>query len=169
MRNIVLTVAVAALLVWASAYAVEPTGKPEDQGKGSELQRQPQSSPLAFPEQMISGNVTDAAGKSLGGVIIKLFANGTLVRVEHTTSSGAYEMPMPLNVEEDETVVLWFVSTDRPLVPQMVVLKQSSRARSARLFTPCSIAVKMRPQMRVDVKFLTENDQLAALKGKGCL
>ena len=169
MRRIMLLAAATAVLVWAPAHAVEPAGKPEDTTKSGELERQSQNAPLAFPEQVISGNVTDSAGKPLGGVIVKLFANGSLVKVAHSAASGAYEMPMPLNVERDETVVLWFLSTGRPLQPQAVVLKQCSRARSADLFSPCILAVKMRPQMRVDVKLLTENEELSALKGRGCL
>lgn len=169
MKAITLLAVAAAVLVWAPAHATEPAGKPGDTGKTGDLQRETQNAPLPFPEQVISGNITDSAGKPLGGVVVKLFAGGSLVKVAHSASSGAYEIPMPLNTERDETVVLWFLSTGRPLQPQAVVLKQCSRARSANLFSPCALSVKMRPQMRVDVKLLTENEELAALKGKGCL
>jgi hypothetical protein len=169
MRRIILLAVATAVLVWAPAHAVEPAGKTEDTSKSEELQRQSQNAPLAFPEQVISGNVTDSAGKPLGGVVIKLFAGGSLVKVAYSAASGTYEMPMPLNVERDETVVLWFLSTGKPLQPQAIVLKQCSRARSANLFSPCTLAAKMRPQMRVDVKLLTENEELSALKGRGCL
>jgi hypothetical protein len=158
-----------ATLISCLAYATEPTTRPEQTGTGLDVQRQSQAAPLGFPEQMISGNVTDSFGNALGAVTIKLFAAGTLVHVGHTTSSGAYEMPLPLNVEKDETVVLWFISTDRPLMPQHVVLKQSSYAKKSALFGPCALEVKMRPQMRVDVKLLNENEELAALKARGCL
>jgi hypothetical protein len=50
-----------------------------------------------------------------------------------------------------------------------VVLKQSSYARKYDLFGPCVLEAKMRPQMRVDVKLLDENEELAALKARGCL
>lgn len=158
-----------AALISAQAYATEPTTRPEQTGTGFDVQRESQAAPLGFPEQMISGNVTDSFGKGLPGVTIKLFAAGTLIHVGYTTSSGAYEMPLPLNVEKDETVVLWFMSTDHPLMPQHVVLKQSSYAKRNALFGPCALEVKMRPQMRVDVKLLNENEQLAALKARGCL
>jgi len=166
-RILFLSIAIAAFL-WASAYAAEPPTKPTQTGT-TPIQRQPEGAPLAFPEQMISGTVTDAGGRVLGGVVIKLFASGTLVEVAHTTAAGAYEMPLPLTVDRDETVVLWFMSTTESVLPQSVILKQSSRARSYRLFSACTPEVKMRPQMRVDVKLLSENETLAALKGKGCL
>jgi hypothetical protein len=169
MRRMIFLAVAAAVLVWAPAHAAEPSGKPEDATKSGDLQREAQNAPLAFPEQVISGNITDSAGEPLAGVIVKLFANGSLVKVAHSAPSGAYEMPMPLNLERDETVVLWFLSTGRPLQPQAVVLKQCSRARSQNLFSPCTLSAKMRPQMRLDIKLLTENEDLSALKGKGCL
>lgn len=158
-----------AALIFGQAYATEPTTRPEQTGTGIDVQRESQGVPLGFPEQIISGNVTDSYGKALSGVAIKLFAAGTLIHVGYTTSSGAYEMPLPLNVEKDETVVLWFVSTDRPLLPQHVVLKQSSYAKKGELFGPCALEAKMRPQMRVDVRLLNENEEMAALKARGCL
>jgi len=168
MRRVVLAVLVAATLPYLSVQATEPT-RPEQTGTGIDLQHQSQAGSLGFPEQMISGTVADFYDKPLGGVAIKLFAGGTLVNVGHSTASGGYEIPLPLNVEKDETVVLWFISTDRPLLPQRVVLKQSSFARKNELFGPCTVEAKMRPQMRLDVKLLDENQELAALKARGCL
>jgi hypothetical protein len=158
-----------AVIAFGQALATEPTTRPEQTGTGLDALRQSNAAPLGFPEQMISGNVTDSFGKALAGVAIKLFAAGTLVHVGYTTSSGAYEIPLPLNVEKDETVVLWFLAADRPLMPQQVVLKQSSSARQNDLFGPCTLEAKMRPQMRVDVRLLDENETLAALKARGCL
>jgi hypothetical protein len=158
-----------AAIMAGQAAATEPATRPEQTGTGIDIQQQSQGAPLGFAEQMISGTVTDSFGKPLGGVAIKLFAAGSLVHVGYTTGSGAYEMPLPLNVDKDETVVLWLISTDRPLMPQHVVLKQSSYARKYDLFGPCVLEAKMRPQMRVDVKLLDENEELAALKARGCL
>ena len=162
----------AALLVAAVAvasYAVEPPGKPEGTGGKPPLPTTPENAAMSFPEQMISGSVTDSGDKPLGGVAIKLFASGNLVQVTHTTSNGAYELRVPLNLDKDETVVLWFLSTTEPLMPQTIVLKQSGAAHSGNLFSPCTREMRMRPQMRVDVRLLTEGEALAALRGRGCL
>jgi hypothetical protein len=169
MRLKIMLVTACVTLVWTCGYAAEPPEKPGETTPADRQLRQEDGAPLAFPEQVISGTVTDYAGKALGGVVIKLFADGDLVRMAHTTSNGAFEMPMPLNIEKDETVVMWFVSTTEPLQPQFVVLKQSSEAKGNRLFSPCALSAKMRPQMRVDVRLLTENEEMAVLKGKGCL
>jgi hypothetical protein len=167
-RSLLVSLVLVALLALAS-YAAEPPGKPTGSGTQPPIQPTAENAPLSFPEQMISGSVIDSGSKPLGGVAIKLFASGALVQVTHTTSSGAYELRVPLNLDRDETVVLWFVSTTEPLMPQAIVLKQSGAARSADLFSPCTRETKMRTQMRVDVKLLTENETIASLKGKGCL
>jgi hypothetical protein len=167
-RSLLVSLVLVASLVLAS-YAAEPPGKPTGAGNQPPIPPTPGNAPLSFPEQMISGSVTDAGSKPLGGVAIKLFASGALVQVTHTTPSGAYELRVPLNLERDETVVLWFVSTTEPLMPQAIVLKQSGLARSAGLFSPCTRETKMRTQMRVDVKLLTESEAVASLRGKGCL
>jgi hypothetical protein len=166
--SLVVSLVLVASLALAS-YAAEPPGKPTGGGTQPPIQPNPENAPLSFPEQMISGSVTDSGSQPLGGVAIKLFASGALVEVTYTTASGAYEVRVPLNLDRDETVVLWFVSTSEPLMPQAIVLKQSGEARSAGLFSPCTRETKMRTQMRVDVKLLTESEAVASLKGKGCL
>jgi hypothetical protein len=169
MKRACVAVVVVLALVAAAGYGAEPPGKPDDASLKPPIQTPAEGTPMGLPEQMLSGSVTDAAGQPLGGVAIKLFADGSLAQVAHTAASGAYEMQIPLNLEKDQTVVLWFVSTSEPLMPKPVVLKESSAARSGALFSPCTLEVKMRPQMRVDVKLLTENEELASLKAKGCL
>jgi hypothetical protein len=118
---------------------------------------------------MVVGEVRGSDGRPIGGVMVKLFADGHLVEIAHTTSAGSYEMPLPLNVERDETVVIWFVSTTGSLLPQCIVLKKSSNARKASLFSECTHEVRMRPQMRVDVTLVTEGELVASLKVKDCL
>lgn len=167
-RSVLVSLALVASLALAS-YAAEPPGKPTGGGTQPPLSPTPENATLSFPEQMISGSVTDASNNPLGGVAIKLFASGSLVQVTYTASSGAYELRVPLDLDKDETVVLWFLSTTEPLMPQSVVLKQSGTARSAGLFSQCTREAKMRSQMRVDVKLLTESETIASLRGKGCL
>ena len=170
LKRIVLISCLILVIFWASGYAVEPTTKPEETTPQSELLRsREQGGPLPFPEQMVVGEVTGSTGKPIGGVTVKLFADGRLVEVGHTTSAGSYEMRLPLSVERDETVVMWFASTTGNLMPQCVVLKKSSSARKASLFSECTLEVKMRPQMRVDVTLMTESEMVASLKMKNCL
>ena len=167
-----LVVCLFALLItfYSTAYAVDPATKPDARTHQSEIQRDhSDGGPLPFPAQMIVGEVLGADTKPIGGVTVKLFADGKLVEIAHTTAAGEYEMRLPLSVEKDETVVLWFMPSTDDLLSQMVVVKKSSKARDARLFSRCLTEVRMRPQMRVDMSLLNKSEYISALKLKGCL
>jgi hypothetical protein len=169
-RILILTLPV--LLVMISVvHAVEPPSKNVETGPTSVLQRgEPQGGPLPFPEQMIAGDVTvGTPATPIGGVMVKLFADGRLIDVAHTTSGGAYDLRLPLDVEDDETVVIWFVATSGNYVPRCVLLKKSANARKANIFSRCMLEVEMRPQMQVDVRLMTADETLASLKDSGCL
>jgi len=168
-RKLILTLPVFLILI-SVAYAVEPGEQIQEPGRSLLQHTEMEGGPLPFPEQLIAGDVTAGTTSTpVGGVMVKLFANGRLVEVAHTTSTGAYEMRLPLNVETDETVVLWFMATSGNYVPLCVVLKKSSGARKARVFSRCTPEVEMRPQMQVDVRLMTESETVASLKDKNCL
>jgi hypothetical protein len=170
LKRLILISCVILSFVHSACYAVDPASKPEETGTGLDASRNiDQGGPLPFPEQMVVGDVVGSDGKPIGGVMVKLFADGLLVEVGHTTAAGSYELRLPLSVERDETVVMWFLSTTGSYVPQCVVLKESSQARKAGLFSDCIAEVRMRPQMRVDVTMVTESEFVASLKVKNCL
>ena len=170
MKRLILISCVILSLVYSAAYAVEPGSKPDETSTSSGVDRNiDRGSPLPFPEQMVVGEVVGSDGKPIGGVMVKLFADGLLIEVGHTTSGGSYELRLPLSIERDETVVMWFVSTTGVHLPQCIVLKKSSQASRANLFSECTHEARMRPQMRVDVTMMTEGELVASLKLKGCL
>jgi hypothetical protein len=170
MKRSMLLACVILVLLYSLGFAVDPTTKPEERSSQTELEHtKTEGGPQPFPEQMIGGQVTDPESKPLGGVTIKLFADGKLVEVAHTTSNGDYEMPLPLSIEKDETVVLWFVPGTVDLSPLPVVLKESSRAQQAKCFSECTQRVRMRPQMRVDLQMLSDSGLIASYRARGCL
>ncbi|MFH1313042.1 MAG: hypothetical protein ABIJ00_07405 [Candidatus Eisenbacteria bacterium] len=170
MDRLILISCVIVIVSCSVGHAVEPGSKADDAATRSEVTRTlDKGAPLPFPQQVIVGDVVGADGKPIGGVMVKLFADGLLVEVGHTTAAGSFELRLPLNVERDETVVLWFMSTTESLLPQCVLLKESSRAAKANLFSKCINEVRMRPQMRVDVTMMGESEVVASLKLKGCL
>jgi hypothetical protein len=170
MRKTLPFVLLVLILFSSVAFAVDPETKPDETRRTSDLQRDShEGAPLPFPEQMVAGEVRGPDDKDLGGVMVKLFADGRLIEVTHTTSAGAYEIRLPLSVEEDDTVVLWFIATTDNLLPQCVILKKSSAATRANIFSKCTPEVRMQPQIRVDVRMLTEGDLAASLKVKNCL
>ena len=158
------------LLLCSAAFAVDPDTTPQETAPQPDLQRTvDEGAPQPFPEQMIVGKVTGSDDKPLGGVTIKLFANGRLVEVSHTTSAGDYEIQLPLRIDQDETVVLWFINTAGTHPPQKALIKKSSRAQGASLFSGCTREVRMRPQMRVDFSLMTDSELAASYKSRGCL
>lgn len=159
-----------ALLLCSTALAVDPDTSPQETTPQPERRHTPDNgAPRPFPEQMIVGKVTGSDDKPVGGVAVKLFADGLLVEVAHTTSAGDYEIPLPLRIDQDESVVLWFMDSAGNFPPQKVLIKQSARAKDASLFSPCARTVRMRPQMRVDFKLMTESELAASYKTRGCL
>jgi hypothetical protein len=153
-----------------TALAVDPSSAPQETTRRTETIRTAQEGgPLPFPEQMVAGEITDSNGTKLGGVTVKLFADGRLVEITHTTAAGSFEMRLPLSIEDDESVVLWFVDSSGNYRAQYVVLKESSAAASANLFSDCIPEVRMRPQTHVSAVMLTEEETVASLKSKGCL
>jgi hypothetical protein len=118
---------------------------------------------------MIVGKVMGSDDQPVGGVTIKLFANGLLTEISHTTSTGDYEIPLPLRIDQDETVVLWFIDSAGNYPPQNILIKKSSRAGDVSVFSGCTRDVRMRPQMRVDFKLMTDSELAASYKTRGCL
>jgi hypothetical protein len=169
-RTLILAPLVFLVLV-SVLFAVEPADKTVRTGATSALQRaELEGGPLPFPEQLIAGDVTaGTADTPIGGVMVKLFADGRLIDIAHTTSSGSYDIRLPLNVDDDETVVLWFIATSGNYVPRCVLLKKSSNARRANLFSRCVLEMEMRPQMQVDVRLMTEAETVKSFKDSGCL
>lgn len=161
----------------SAAYAVDPATGPRDEKEIIRTRQEQEMLDAAeaqtgtsapFPRQFIIGQVTDLAGEGMGGTGVKLFADGELVGSRRTNSSGEFELDLPLNIEADETVVLWFVpGTDRYLM-RAVVLKKSRVAAQNGLFGRCATEVEMEAQMRVDALLLTEEQTVEALKTKGC-
>jgi hypothetical protein len=147
----------------------QPTDPQENILQTDRLRTEREGGPMPFPEQVVVGKVTTAKGDPIGGVAVKLFADGMIVEVSHTTQSGDYEMRLPLSVESDETVVIWFIATSGDFMPQSVVLKKSRAASGAGLFSECTPETRMRPQMRVDAILMTEGELAASLKARGCL
>ena len=170
MKTLTYLTFVVVLLLCSAALAVDPDTAPQETTPQPDLQRTvDEGAPQPFPEQMIVGKVTGSDDSELGGVTVKLFANGRLVGVSHTTSAGDYETPLPLRIDQDETVVLWFIDTAGNYPPQKALIKESSRAREASLFSRCIREAKMRPQMRVDFNLLTDSGLAASYKTRGCL
>jgi len=161
----------------SAAYAVDPATSPPDEQETVRSRRdqemldaaqgQPGTS-LPFPRQFVVGRVTDLAGIGMAGTTVKLFADGEFVSSDRTNASGEFELDLPLNIETDETVVLWFVPSSDKYVMQAVVLKKSEVARRNGLFGRCTTEVVMQAQMTVATALFTGDQLIESLKARGC-
>jgi len=160
-----------------AAYAVEPTSRPEEKDEVQKSRQQTQrieesqaqpGTGLPFPRQLVIGKVTDSSGKAMSNVGVKLFADGELLEASRTSTSGDFELSLPLNVETDQTVIMWFVPSTDMYLMQCVVLKKSDVARQHSLFSRCVAVAELRPQMQVDISLMTEDELLAMVKARGC-
>jgi len=159
------------------AYAVDPATDPPDEQDTIRSPRDQEmldaaqgktGTSLPFPRQFVVGRVTDLAGVGMAGTTVKLFADGELVESDRTSASGDFELDLPLNIETDETVVLWFVPGSDKYVMQAIVLKKSTVARQNGLFGRCTTEVEMGAQMTVSTALLTSDQMVESLKAKGC-
>lgn len=169
MKVLPLAMSLVLVLLCTAALAVDPDTSPQETTPTDVQRTTPEGGPRPFPEQVIVGMVTGSDDNPVGGVAVKLFADGILVEVSHTTTAGDYEMPMPLRIDENETVVLWFIDSAGTYPPQKTVLKKSSKAEGAGLFSNCAREAKMRPQMRVDIRLMTDSEMMASYVTSGCL
>lgn len=158
-----LTIAIAQVGLAADPSSPEQRPEPTTQ-RGGEW-----SGSMGFPEQVLVGRVSDSKGTPIEGVIVKLFASGKLIQAARSSASGDFEMKIPLNLDADETVTIWFVPTTGSMMPKMVLLKKSSSAHKAGLFSQCVDEFRLTQQTRIDVKLLQENEYIANIKAKGCL
>lgn len=177
MLRITLACLLAIAFLASYAHATDPASPPPEDKEGVRSRQEQQmhdeaqtqsGTALPFPKQFIIGKVTDAAGAGVGGTEVKLFADGEFVEEDRTNSSGEYELNLPLNIEADETVVLWVVPPTDKYVMQCIVIKKSQVAISSRLFGPCAIEVAMKEQMRVEVSLLTAEELIQSIRSRGC-
>ncbi|MGQ9602795.1 MAG: carboxypeptidase-like regulatory domain-containing protein [bacterium] len=168
MLRIVIYASILTLFIFQTGYSVEPSSREERPEPTTDRQSDWTPS-TGFPEQIFIGNVTDSKGNPLENVMVKFFANGRLVQSTRTTASGDFELKIPLNLDADETITIWFLPVTGNMMPKMAILKKSSAADKAGLFSPCADQVKLREQMRLDVRLLQEGEYVSNLKAKGCL
>ncbi len=166
LRSILLIVAVG-IFAFEASYAAEPSQ--EQTPQPTSPQGSQWGASMGFPEQILVGRVGDSKNNPIEGVMVKLFANGKLVGSTKTAASGDFELKVPLKLDADETVTIWFIPSTGNLMPKMVVLKQSAAAQKGGLFSPCIDQAKLSQQTRLDVRLLQEGEYIASLKAKGCL
>jgi hypothetical protein len=100
-----------------------------------------QRSPTAAVQ--LEGRAVDAGGKPLGGIVVKVFANGVLVASTKTEGDGTFLLDAHPMREPKGSAVIWFQSPDpERYVDASVVLWASKAAEAGRLFPECTQLLK---------------------------
>jgi len=115
-----------------------------------------------------TGEVT-MQGKIVGANKAQIFAykNGFPVSSAESAITGAYSIKFEVSGQEDETVVVWFIP-DNTMVPELVILKESSNARRYGVWSPCLPRHEPEEILLYDVQFKTERELLKQLEGDDC-
>jgi hypothetical protein len=115
----------------------------------------------------VGGKVVDRGGVPLDGVVVKMFANGMLVRSTETDRDGTFEIESDPQSGANDTTTLWFESPDKALLPTSAILALGSVAAERHLFSPCTPRIRFLGDIaRVDVTLLTpaqRNEELDRL------
>jgi hypothetical protein len=119
-------------------------------------------------EATLNGTVANSEGAGQAGVQIKIFIDG-FVRADTVSGpDGAYTLPYRYDPSGDQTIVVWYLPT-AGLVPEMVVLRESARAKEMGLWSPCVARVPIAPSVEHNVTLYTESGKFDALSATGCL
>jgi hypothetical protein len=118
---------------------------------------------------VFSGTVLDVGDHPIVGVQVKLFLDGQLAGEAVTDGSGLYNLRVPYDPATDATVLLWFVSPDRSLMPKELVLRESTASRTNGLISPCVPRAELTPGRQFRVYLFDLQSRNKELAESDCL
>lgn len=122
----------------------------------------------AQTEGSLSGMVKDVEGVGKAGVQVKIFVDGFAQGQTVTGADGAYSLSYPFDPSADVSIVVWYLPP-AGYVPELVVLRESTRARELGLWSPCVVRAPVAPSLTHDAVVYTESGKFDALSQSGCL
>jgi hypothetical protein len=168
-RWIGLSMVVLLVMVSGSALAVGPGGSPGSVPSSGNARMLANTGFAGTSETAIDGVVMDRDGQPLSGVTVKLYVGGVLLAEKVTAPDGTYEFVELLDYGQDVTVSMWFVPADQSLVMENVLLKESTGAVAARLYSDCTQRLRLDPLLYVPVRLYTLEDRTRSLRERGCV
>lgn len=119
-------------------------------------------------ESSVTGQALDAQGHGIGGVQVKVFLDGFVRASSVTDTTGSFSLDFRSEQSADPTVVVWFLPP-AGLIPEVVMLRESQRAKARGLWSPCLPRVALGPSIRVDTTLLTPTQKIEALDRSDCI
>ena len=117
----------------------------------------------------LAGEVTDAGGRPLAGVTVRIFIGGRKATSARTDSTGSYAIRFPVDPAEEETVVACASAPRSDLVSEWAVLRECRADREAGVWSPCVPRVGLSRWARWEVRILDAKGVLERLQRDGCL
>ena len=157
------------------AEAAPPTGSTtsdRDLDRGSDRRNKvDEMKTLGVDRQLSSfaGTVLDVNNRPLGGVQVSLFVAGEVAGRSVTESNGDYELKAPYDPSSDVTVLLWFVSPDRSLMPKELVIQESRSSIENGLISKCVPRASITPGHKFRVYLFDSDSRNKELAESGCL
>jgi hypothetical protein len=162
------------LSISPAAFAAPPSGSTSDRDHDRDAGRErkiEEMKTLGIDRQLASfaGTVLDVSNRPLGGVQVSLFIAGDVVARAVTESSGDYELRAPYDPSADATVLLWFVSPDRTLMPKELVLQESKASLENGLISKCVPRATVSPGHQFRIYLFDSDSRNKELAESGCL
>jgi hypothetical protein len=149
-----------------------PPDAPPDQPASPEEQEEARERgymKIVTSETIIEGKVTDATGQPLEGINVLLFVGGLVKTTAVTDVMGDYQISYEIDYAKDESIVLWYAPGMPPWLPKAVVLRESSKAASNSLFSPCIPKIELKMAMKFDVSMVDAKTRTMQLAESNCL
>jgi hypothetical protein len=159
----------AAGLAMAAPPPVTPTSERAVQLPGHRRGEEPRSIGVDEHLTTFAGNVLDLNDKPVSGVRVDLFVDGERTGSAVTTSDGHYELQARYDYRADATVILWYVPSDRSLLPKAVVLNESKASRENELISPCLPRANITPVHQFRVYLFDLPNRIKELSESNCL
>ena len=162
------------LAISPAALAAPPTGSSSDRDRDRDAGRAPkieEMKTLGIDRQLASfaGTVLDVSNRPLGGVQVTLFVAGDVVARAVSESNGDYQLRAPYDPSVDATVLLWFVSPDRTLMPKELVLQESRSSLENGLISKCVPRATLSPGHQFRIYLFDSDSRNKELAESGCL
>jgi hypothetical protein len=155
----------------AQAAPAPTTGTPDQTGSSRPSRRTQEIQSIGVDPLFttFAGSVLDVNDKPIPGTEVILIIDGDRIAATVTGPDGYYELKCRYDYREDATAILWYVPTDRSLIPKAVVLNESKVSQENQLISPCVARAKFTPGHQFRVYLFDPANRVKELDESNCL
>jgi hypothetical protein len=116
----------------------------------------------------LSGTVGDRNGTPLPGASVRVYRAGRPTVSARTDPEGGYRLEFSIDPDEDETVLVWWVSPRTDLVSDLALVRESARDRDLGLWGPCVPRIGAIREQTRSVRLLDAAEFRSKIAEQGC-